>query len=383
MIHRKITEILKEMAGHFPVISLVGSRQSGKTTLVKKVFNYQYVNLENTQNRQFAIEDPQGFINQYNRQVIIDEAQYAPELFSYIQENVDKNRENGKFVLTGSQNFLLSQGISQSLAGRTAMFILYPFSYQEIRNTNYGTDDLDELLFNGLYPGIYKERLNPIYWYPSYLSTYLERDVRNIKNITNLMDFQRFLKICAARTGQIVNLQNMAAEIGVSHPTIKSWISVLESSHIVYLLSPYYKNYNKRLIKSPKLYFLDTGLACSFLGIQDKNQLSSHFMKGPLFETFVISEIIKERANKFLPANFYYWRDHVGNELDCIQEESNCLNVTEIKLGTTINNNFFKAFKYFDTIDIEVEKKYRLIHGGDLNQKRTNLHVNGWKNMFD
>lgn len=248
MIHRKITEILKEMAGHFPVISLVGPRQSGKTTLVKKVFNYQYVNLENTQNRQFAIEDPQGFINQYSRQVIIDEAQYAPELFSYIQENVDKNRENGKFVLTGSQNFLLSQGISQNLAGRTAMFILYPFSYQEIKNTNYGTDDLDELLFNGLYPGIYKERLNPIYWYPSYLSTYLERDVRNIKNITNLMDFQRFLKICAARTGQIVNLQNMAAEIGVSHPTIKSWISVLESSHIVYLLSPYYKNYNKTLL---------------------------------------------------------------------------------------------------------------------------------------
>jgi predicted AAA+ superfamily ATPase len=383
MINRKIEDILKEIATHFPVVSLVGPRQSGKTTLVKKVFNnYKYINLENTQNRGFAIEDPQGFIKQYNQHVIIDEAQYAPELFSYIQENVDENRINGKFILTGSQNFLLTQSISQSLAGRTAVFTLHPFSYEELKNTGYQVKELNEILFKGLYPGLYTEDLNPMYWYPSYLSTYLERDVRNIKNITNLTDFRRFLRICAARTGQIVNFSNIAADIGVSHPTIKSWISVLESSFIIYLLPPFYKNYNKRLVKSPKLYFLDTGLVCSLLGINDKNQLIDHFMKGPLFETFIISEIIKERTNRFLPVNIYYWRDNVGNELDCIQEEGNYLNVIEIKSGATINNSFFKAFKYFDKIQIGIEKRFRIIYGGDQDQMRTKYNIRSWKNMF-
>lgn len=383
MINRKIEDILKEISTHFPVISLVGPRQSGKTTLVKKVFNnYKYVNLENTQNRGFAVEDPQGFIKQYNEHVIIDEAQYAPELFSYIQENVDENRINGKFILTGSQNFLLSQNISQSLAGRTAVFTLHPFSYEELKNTDYQVKELNELLIKGFYPGLYVEDLNPMYWYPSYLNTYLERDVRNIKNITNLTDFQRFLRICAARTGQIVNFSNFAAEIGVSHPTIKSWISVLESSHIIYLLPPFYKNYNKRLVKSPKLYFLDTGLVCSLLGLNDINQLSDHFMKGPLFETFIISEIIKERTNKFLPVNIYYWRDNVGNELDCIQEGGNYLNVIEIKSGATINHSFFKAFKYFDKIQTGIEKRFKIIYGGDHNQMRTKYKIRSWKNMF-
>ena len=295
---------------------------------------------------------------------------------------MDENRINGKFILTGSQNFLLSQGISQSLAGRTAIFTLYPFSYEEIKNTRFCTEDLDEILFNGFYPGLYKEGLNPIYWYPSYLSTYLERDVRNIKNITNLMDFQRFLKICAARTGQIVNFNSIASEVGVSHPTIKSWISVLESSHIIYLLPPYYKNYNKRLVKSPKLYFLDTGLVCSLLGIQEKSQLLGHFLKGPLFETFVISELIKERTNKFQPLNLYYWRDNVGNEIDCIQEEGDFMNIIEIKSGATINSNYFRAFKYFDKIETGLDKKYKIIYGGEQDQFRSNVEIRGWKEMF-
>ncbi len=200
--------------------------------LRKYLYDYEYVNLENTQTRQFAIEDPQGFIKQYNEQVIIDEAQYAPELFSFIQENVDEERINGKFILTGSQNFLLSQGISQSLAGRVAVFTLHPFSYEELKDTPYEIIDLDMLLFKGLYPGVYQENLDPVHWYPSYLNTYLERDVRNIKNISNLNDFQRFLRICAARTGQITNFSSLATEVGVSHPTIKSWISVLESRNI-------------------------------------------------------------------------------------------------------------------------------------------------------
>ena len=384
MIKRNIEFILEEMARHFPVISMVGPRQSGKTTLVKTVFkNYRYINLENTQNRSFAIEDPQGFIRQYDKKIIIDEAQYAPDLFSYIQENVDKNRVNGKFILTGSQNFLLSQNISQSLAGRTAVFTLYPFSYQEIKNTGFKLSNLDELLFMGLYPVIYNESINPVYWYPSYINTYIERDVRNIKNVTNLNDFQRFIKICAARTGQILNYNNLAAEVGVSHPTIKSWISVLESSHVIALLRPYYKNFSKRLMKSPKLYFMDTGIVCSLLGIDNSGQLKDHFMKGPLFETFIISELIKERMNKFQPSNLYYWRDHVGNEIDCIQEEGDIMRIIEIKSGETIQPGFFKAFNYFDKIRTNYTKKYQLIYGGDMDQEITNVRIKGWKNLFD
>lgn len=384
MINREIEDIILEMTSHFPVISLVGARQSGKTTLVKKIFNdYEYVNLENTQTRQFAIEDPQGFIKQYNEQVIIDEAQYAPELFSFIQENVDEERINGKFILTGSQNFLLSQGISQSLAGRVAVFTLHPFSYEELKDTPYEIIDLDMLLFKGLYPGVYQENLDPVHWYPSYLNTYLERDVRNIKNISNLNDFQRFLRICAARTGQITNFSSLATEVGVSHPTIKSWISVLESSHIIHLLQPYYKNYKKRLVKSPKLYFLDTGLVCSLLGINDVSQLQNHFLRGPLFETFVISEMIKERTNNFQPVNLYYWRDNTGNEIDCIQENGNILRIIEVKSGTTINPGYFKAFKYFDKINTSQEKEYMVIYTGEQKQYRTEIKILGWKDIFN
>ena len=384
MIPRKVEGILKKMAGHYPVVSIVGPRQSGKTTLVNNVFKgYRYINLENVQNRNFAIEDPQGFIKQYNSRVIIDEAQYAPELFSYIQENVDENRLNGKFVLTGSQNFLLSQNISQSLAGRTAVFTLYPLSFEEVKNAGYLSKDINELLFQGFYPGRLTEGVDAIYWFPSYINTYLERDVRNIKNITNLNDFQRFLKMCAARTGQIVNFSSLAADVGVSHTTIKSWISVLESSHIIHLLPPFYKNYNKRLVKSPKLYFLDTGLACSLLGINDKNQLNNHFMKGALFETFVISEFIKERANKFQPLNLFFWRDNTGNEVDCIQEDGDHLNIIEIKSGATIQSGFFKTFSYFDKIDTNLKKNYKVIYGGDDDQHRTNVKIVSWKNMFE
>jgi uncharacterized protein len=382
MIRRKVENILLEMAKHFPVISLTGPRQSGKTTLAKTVFkDYSYVNLENIQNRQFALDDPRGFIRQYKEEVIIDEAQYAPDLFSYIQETVDENRINGRFILIGSRNFLLSQSISQSLAGRTAVFTLYPFSYSEIKETDYGTSDLDELIANGLYPAIYSENLDPVYWYLSYINTYIERDVRNILNVSNLSDFQRFLKICASRTAQIVNLSSLAAEIGISHPTVKSWISVLEGSHIIYLLQPYFRNFGKRLIKSPKLYFLDTGLVCSLLGITGKDQVRNHFMKGALFENFIITELIKERSNQFLPPNLWFWRDNVGNEIDCIQQDGDTLKLIEIKSGETVNQGWFKSFGYFDRVETEFQKKYFLIYGGYQNQQRSDISVLGWKNL--
>ncbi len=371
------------MAGYFPVISMVGPRQSGKTTVVRKVFgDYAYINLENIQNRQFAVEDPQGFLKEYPEKVIIDEAQYAPQLFSYIQENVDESKVKGKFILTGSQNFLMSQHISQSLAGRTAFLSLHPLSYEELKGTGFISLSLEEFLFKGFYPGLYDQDLDPVYWYPSYINTYIERDVRNIKNIENIHDFQGFLKICASRIGQIVNYSSLAADVGVSHPTIKSWLSILESSHIIKLLPPFYKNFSKRVIKSPKLYFMDTGLVCSLLGINHKEQIKGHFLKGPLFENFVIAELIKERTNKFQPDNLFYWRDNVGNEIDCIQEEGGFLHITEIKSGSTIRPDFFRTFKYFEEIATDLPLKFRLIYGGEKNQERTQYRVLGWRNMF-
>lgn len=382
LIRRNIEDVILKVSKSFPVISVTGPRQSGKTTLVKKLFpNYKYVNLENTQNRRYAIEDPQGFINEYNQYTIIDEAQYAPELFSYIQENVDMERKGAKFVLTGSQNFLITQKISQSLAGRTAVFQILPFAYNEIANTNYRIDHIDQLLYSGLYPPLYHEAIEAIYWYPSYISTYIERDVRNILNVGSLIDFQKFMKLCAARTGQIVNYSNMAVEIGITHPTLKAWLSVLESSHIIHLLPPFYKNYNKRITKSPKMYFIDTGLCCSLLGITDAEQLNKHYLRGALFETFAISELIKSRANRFLPLNLHYWRDRSNNEIDCIQEEGNKLIITEIKSSSTINESFFKAFKYFEQIETQKQKQYKIIYAGSMTQNRTNCEIKPWNTI--
>jgi predicted AAA+ superfamily ATPase len=382
MVKRALSEKLKKMALKFPVISVIGPRQSGKTTLVKNVFSdKEYVTLEDLDVREFALDDPRGFLATYNKGVVIDEVQRAPGLFSYIQTITDSRKKSGQFILTGSQNILLQENISQTLAGRVAILKLLPFSLDELKNTDYYPNSSGDYIFKGSYPRIYDKKINPIDWYPNYIQTYIERDVRLIKNISDLHAFQKFIKLCAGRVGQVLNLSSLGNDCGITHNTAKSWISVLESTYIIFLLSPYYKNFNKRLIKMPKLYFYDTGLVCSLLGIQNKQQLTTHYLSGSLFETFVLSEIIKYRFNKGLEPRCYYWRDKTGNEVDCIVEVSGLLLRIEIKSSKTIADDFFNGLSYWNKVAGRTKGYSYLIYNGQENQMRSLVQVIGWKNI--
>ena len=289
------------MSTVFPVVSLTGPRQSGKTTLVKALFpDYAYVNLENLDDRAAAVDDPKGFLRVYQKDgVIIDEAQKVPELFSYLQGIVDNSRAMGKYILTGSHNFLLLENITQSLAGRVGVMHLLPFGFDELTATVI-TDEtvLDQVIFSGMYPPLHDRKITPPDFYPSYLQTYIERDVRAIKNIGNLNTFTRFLQLCAGRIGQLLNLSSLGTEVGVDAKTVRSWLSILEASFVIFFLSPYYKNYNKRVVKQPKLYFYDTGVVCSLLGLNASSQLSNFYLRGSLFENFVIAESLKYRIHR-------------------------------------------------------------------------------------
>ena len=382
MIKRTLSKKLKSLASKFPVVSVIGPRQSGKTTLVRYVFpRLQYVSLEDLDTRDFALHDPKGFLSTFSKGVIIDEVQRVPSLFSYIQTAVDKKNSACQFILTGSQNILLQENISQTLAGRVAILKLLPLSFEELKNTPYELNNADQYIFKGFYPRIYDKKINPSDWYPNYIQTYVERDVRLLKNIGNLNTFQKFVKMCAGRTGQILNLSSLGNECGITHNTAKSWLSILESSYIIFLLKPYYRNFNKRLVKMPKLYFYDPGLACSLLGIQNTKQLATHYLRGSLFESFVLSEIIKERFNRGLEPNCYYWRDKIGNEIDCIMEIADKLLQIEIKAGKTVINNFFDGFRYWEKVAGKKHLNSYLIYGGNEFQKRTQGNIISWKNI--
>lgn len=382
MIKRTLSKKLKRLASKFPILSIVGPRQSGKTTLVRSTFSkVDYVNLEDLDSREFALRDPRGFLSTYNKEVIIDEAQRVPELFSYIQTEADKRGKTGQFILTGSQNFLLHEKISQSLAGRVALLKLLPFSVAEMRGSKYEFSEASNYIFTGFYPRIYDKKIDPKDWYPNYIQTFVERDVRLIKNISNLNTFQKFLKLCAGRTGQILNLSSLGNDCGITHNTAKSWLSILEASYVIFLLRPYYKNFNKRLVKMPKLYFYDPGLVCSLLDIQNAAQLTSHYLYGNLFETFVLSEIIKYRFNMGMEHNCYYWRDKTGNELDCIVDIPDALLQVEIKASKTIVEDFFSGFRYWDKIAGKADKRAYLVYGGSENQKRSTANIISWKNI--
>ncbi|MCL5408700.1 MAG: ATP-binding protein [Candidatus Omnitrophica bacterium] len=382
MLKRTLSQKLKSLALKFPVISVIGPRQSGKTTLVRNVFlNKDYVNLEDLDTREFALTDPRGFLATYSKGAIIDEVQRVPSLFSYIQTTVDRSNKAGQFILTGSQNIILQENISQSLAGRVAILKLLPLSLEELKKTKYEPDSAEEYIFTGSYPGIYDKKINPRDWYPNYIQTYVERDVRLIKNILDLNIFQKFIKLCAGRIGQVLNLLSLGNDCGITHNTAKAWISILESTYIIFLLKPYYKNFNKRLIKMPKLYFYDTGLACSLLGIQNKQQLSTHYLGGSLFESFVISEIIKYRFNKGFEQHCYYWRDRTGNEVDCIMENNRSLLGIEIKFSKTIVEDFFKGLKYWNKITGNVSSKLYLIYKGEEHQKRSFGEIVSWNKI--
>jgi len=382
LIDRKLKEKILDLAGKFPVVSITGPRQSGKTTLAKLCFpNYNYVNLELPHHRIFAQEDPEAFLKSYQGGVVLDEAQYVPGLFSYIQGIVDESGETGKFILTGSQNFLLLEKITQSLAGRVAILHLLPFSITELKHTIYQQENLHELLFRGSYPPLYDKEIKPVDFYQSYIQSYIERDVRNILNVSSLSLFRTFLGLVAGRAGQILNLSSISNDLGLDLKTIRNWLSVLETSFIIYLIRPHHKNYNKRLIKSPKLYFYDTGLLCSLLGMRNQSEIQNHYLRGAIFENYVFSEISKHYYNSGMRPELFFWRDNTGNEIDCIVQDGSKRKVIEIKSSQTINTFFFKGIKYYQKLSgIDAESCY-LIYGGTENQQRALAHVLSWQSI--
>lgn len=380
-VQRVLENQLLSLSKQYPVLSITGPRQSGKTTMVRKTFpEKSYYSLENPDNMDFAISDPIGFLSQAESGMIIDEVQRVPQLFSYLQGIVDDSRQTGRYILTGSQNFLLLEKITQSLAGRVAITKLLPFSQSEYKS-KFDLSDLDDVLISGMYPPIYDRNLNPDNWFDLYITTYIERDVRSIKNIDNLYTFGQFLKLCAGRSGQILNYSSLADDCGINHNTAKAWISVLEASYIVSLLPPYYKNFNKRLIKAPKLYFLDTGLLCYLLRITSKEILFSHPLKGAVFETYVYSELIKLFFNKAKRPELYYWRDKTGHEIDFLFSKAEKLISLEVKAGKTISSDHFKNIKYWR--NLTEQNRSFLIYGGEKEQKRSLAHVLPVKNALE
>lgn len=380
MIFREAAPILKRLLKSFPIVTVTGPRQSGKSTLVKEIFpEKQYVSFENLTLRKLAKEDPNGFLSQFPDGAIIDEVQRIPDIFSYLQTLVDERNEVGLFILTGSNQFEYMQNLTQSLAGRTAIFKLLPFSYSEIYGKN--KVNLDEMLLRGFYPAIFDKNLSETDFYPSYIATYLERDVRQISNIMNLSVFQNFLELCAGRTGQILNKNSIAKECGVSQPTIEEWITILEASFIVYRMRPYHKNLKKRIIKSPKLYFFDTGLVCNLLNIETTEQLKRHPLRGEIFETYAVSEFIKYRLHQGFRINLYYYRDSNMNEIDIVIDTGYGPVPVEIKSGKTINDSFFKGLNYFRKISNK-HKNSGLIYGGDRNYLYKNNLIHDYSKVY-
>ncbi len=386
MFKRSLTPKLKNVAAHFPVVTLLGPRQAGKTTLVRSTFpQHTYISLEKLDVRDFALSDARGFLETYagKEGVIIDEVQHAPGLLSYIQTKVDEHRQPGCFILTGSQNLLVNQSVAQTLAGRTSLQTLLPFTLEELRQAQALPDKMENALFNGFYPSIYAQKVPPADWYSSYIRTYVERDVRQIKNITDLRLFQTFLKLCAGRIGQLLNISSLANDCGIGVSTAKGWLSLLEASYLIFLLQPHYKNFSKRLVKSPKLYFYDTGLACSLLGLETSQSIATHYLRGGLFESMIISDLIKQRYNVGLPPNIYFWRDKLGHEVDCIIDKDGKLIPIEIKAGMTISSDYFQSLGKWCALAETNPANGIVIYAGDAAQKRQNGQVIGWQNISD
>lgn len=369
MISRIAQTELLNLSLQYKAIAVIGPRQSGKTTLVKSTFpDKPYVSLENLDTRNFALEDPKAFLLQFPEGAILDEAQRTPSLFSYLQQVLDENEDKAQFIITGSNNFLLQQNITQSLAGRIGYLTLLPFALAEIKAIAPKT--LHEKLFKGYYPPLYDTAVEIQKWFSNYIRTYIERDVRQLRGITNLVLFERFIKLCAGRVGQLVNKNALAVETGVDSKTIESWLSVLEASFIVFRLPPHHKNFNKRIVKMPKLYFYDVGLASALLGVQNADQLQLHPFKGSLFENMVIVELLKQRFNTGQSNNLYFWRNNAGNEIDIIIDHFDSLTPVEIKSGITITKEYFKGIHYWNKLTGKEGGK--IIYGGTVYQKRSN-----------
>ncbi len=383
MIHRLATARLIKLARTFRSVAVIGPRQSGKTTLCRFVFPQKpYVSLENPDILEFAKTDPRGFLSQYKSGAILDEVQRAPHLFSYLQQILDETGKRGFFILTGSNNFLLQEKITQSLSGRVAYLYLLPLSLSEMKESNKLKRNFNWHILHGGYPEVISRNINPPDWYPDYLSTYVERDVRQLKNISNLSQFSKLLKLCAGRTGQLLNMTSLSNDCGIDQKTVMSWLQILQNSFVIYLLKPYHNNFNKRIIKSPKLYFYDTGVACSLLGITYSKQIIAHAAKGFLFENMIISELLKKQFNMGLPDNLYFWRDKTGNEIDLIIDNAGKPAAMELKAGETISQDFFKGLEYFSSLNNKSITKL-LVYGGKHSQKRSNnIMVKPWDELI-
>lgn len=379
-INRKIEAHLRYLANKYPVITITGPRQAGKTFLAKKIFSDRpYINLENPDDRAFAKNDPRAFLEEFKTGAIIDEVQRAPELFSYIQALIDEKKQNGFFILTGSQNFLLLEKISQSLAGRTSITNLLPLSLEELLEADSSDEKLkldtgsfawDEFMYRGFYPKIIHENIEPNFYYSDYVATYLERDLRDLTSVHDLELFRRFMKLCAVRVGQELNYKNISDDLGTSPNTVKNWVNLLITSHVIFLLPPYFTNIKKRLVKSPKLYFCDVGLAANLLNIENKRQISSHPLYGMLFENMIIMEALKYRFNRGYKSNLYFYGDK-GHEVDLLLTQGHQVLALEIKSSKTMHDSFFKNLHYLKTILPETVLNLGVVHGGEKSYQRS------------
>ena len=382
MIPRAAASTLERLAKGFPVVALTGPRQSGKTTLAKSLFSEKaYVSLENPDEREFALQDPKRFLQRFSNGAVLDEVQRCPQLLSWLQGWVDERGIMGDFVLTGSAQFDLIAGITQTLAGRVGRVELLPLSAAELVAAHKAPPNLHVAMFQGAYPALYAREVSPQDWFANYIATYLERDVRQLLAVRDLVQFQTFVKMCAARTGQLLNLTSLGADCGISSVTAKQWLSVLESSYIVTLLQPHHRNFGKRLVKAPKLYFCDVGLAAWLLGIPDAATLETHAVRGALFETYVITELLKQRFNAGQPRDLYFWRDSTGHEVDVLIETARGLQALEIKSGSTFASDWTSSLKKWKQFAGDEAIQPSLVYGGTASYARDGVQVWGWQHV--
>lgn len=383
LFQRSAEPLLRAALRQYPVVVLTGARQTGKSTLIRQVLpHWTRVSLEDPDTREFARLDPRGFLRQHGTPLAIDEAQHVPELFSYIQGLVDESGRMGQYLLTGSQQFSLLAGITQSLAGRAALIELHPMRLKELADAGHAPGSLDAALLYGGYPAVHARRLDPHGFYADYVQSYLERDVRSLTAVQDLGNFQRFLRMAAARAGQLLNLNGLANDCGISQPTAGAWMNVLEASYVVRRVAPYHRNFGKRLVKTPKLYFLDTGLCAWLLGIRDAAALQNHYARGALFENWVVTEALKWRAAKGERQPLYFWRDNIGHEVDLVLEQDGGLTLVEIKSGQTFQSDWLRGLRAVQG-HVGGAARSALVFGGEARQQRSDALVLGWRDLVE